>query len=162
MLVNTLESEQGRLTFLKLKEELREILGNPDKLEALKSYFEDNRDNGLYNFSGLDCDNELCRTAAIINHIIFPSSVSDSGLFTDMSPGYSIQCKLNAFQKTPFRADRLKFIPREDVNDTCVLAVEGGRYPEIKMERIENLGLEEYITVTKLSTSTGDTSQQSL
>lgn len=150
MFNNSVEEEGGVLTFEGLKEELREVLSNPDKFYELRDYFEDNRLNGCYNFGRCQCNDEFSRAAAIINYLNTPSNISDRGLFSERSDNISIQCKLNAFHKLETNANSIKFLESPD-SDGFVLALENCDCCGIKNERIEDFDLGDLVTISELS-----------
>lgn len=151
MLSSISELNKEGLPFIRFKEEIREVLSNPEKFNALKEYFNENRVNGSYDFGSLDCNNEFCRTAAIINYISLNSEKSDKGLFSNRNTDVSIQCMLNAFHKQTINAASIEFINSIDDQDTFVIAIDEGGCSEIKNERIEDLGLGDLVVVSKLS-----------
>lgn len=145
----------------KVCSEVLEILSNPIKYDELVRYFRENtdEDSGIYDFSGSNRDDVYSRTAAILIFLAYPTIDTEMHILPENCDFERQRMMFNIYHRLCLPTRYIELKP----GDFEGKQIEIDGYPSIdaKQERVNKLGLSDYIEVIE-PILTDETSQQSL
>lgn len=130
------------------RDEMVEILNSPEELFKLKGYFNDNKNivNGkeYYGCNGYHCDSKLARIFAMLKYIAQPCEYS--GLDCNCSNIELISIQNSYYYRYQLPTEEIQFVEEDDAPSFKIL-ISGNSFQESKRNRINDLGLENFIIV---------------
>lgn len=142
--------EQGLGTLESRRNEMIEILNDPNAMETLEDYFKHNivtvKGQEFYGCNGWECDCSLARTFAMLKYIAHPEE--SRRLLSNSSESEFLSYQNAYYYGSLLPVDQIRF-DQDDLEDGFRITINGDLCRESKIQRIEDLGLEDYISVTE-------------